>query len=135
MFRWQFVGLALVFLWFMIGGVTHFTAAEFFVNIMPPYIGWHLEIVYLSGVLEILGALGVLVPRTRLLAGNCLIILTLAVTPANIHMWMHPELFPDVSETALSLRLFVQILLLVCIWWSTRPVKINSNSSSLEQDS
>jgi uncharacterized membrane protein len=102
---------------------------------MPPYIGWHLEIVYLSGVLEILGALGVLVPRTRLLAGNCLIILTLAVTPANIHMWMHPELFPDVSETALSLRLFVQILLLVCIWWSTRPVKINSNSSSLEQDS
>ena len=135
MFRWQFVGLALVFLWFMIGGVTHFTAAEFFVNIMPPYIGWHLEIVYLSGVLEILGALGVLVPRTRLLEGNCLIILTLAVTPANIHMWMHPELFPDVSETALSLRLFVQILLLVCIWWSTRPVKINSNSSSLEQDS
>jgi uncharacterized membrane protein len=135
MFRWQFVGLALVFLWLMIGGVTHFTAAEFFVNIMPPYIGWHLEIVYLSGVLEILGALGVLVPRTRLLAGNCLIILTLAVTPANIHMWMHPELFPDVSETALSLRLFVQILLLVCIWWSTRPAKINSNSSSLEQDS
>lgn len=120
MFRWQTVGLAIVFLWFMVGGVTHFTSPEFFVNIMPPYVGWHLEIVYISGILEILGAVGILVPKTRRLAGNCLILLTLAVTPANIHMWMHPELFPDVSETALSVRLFVQVLLLACIWWSTR---------------
>ena len=121
MFRWQFVGLGLVFLWFMIGGISHFTSPEFFVNIMPPYVGWHLEIVYISGILEILGALGILVPKTRQWAGNCLILLTLAVTPANIHMWMHPELFPDVSETALSVRLFVQVLLLICIGWSTRP--------------
>ena len=59
MFRWQSVGLALVFLWFMVGGVTHFTSPEFFVNIMPPYVGWQLEIVYVSGILEILGALGI----------------------------------------------------------------------------
>ena len=91
MFRWQTVGLAIVFLWFMVGGVTHFTSPEFFVNIMPPYVGWHLEIVYISGILEILGALGILVPKTRQWAGNCLILLTLAVTPANIHMWMHPR--------------------------------------------
>jgi len=120
MFRWQYLGLAIVFLWFMVGGVTHFTKPDFYVNIMPPYLGWHLEIVYISGVLEILGALGVLLPATRQLAGNCLIALTIAVTPANIHMWMSPELFPDVSPTALTVRLFVQVLLLACIWWSTR---------------
>ena len=130
MFRWQSVGLALVFLWFMVGGVTHFTSPEFFVNIMPPYVGWQLEIVYVSGILEILGALGILVPKTRPLAGNCLILLTLAVTPANIHMWMHPELFPDVSETALTVRLFVQVLLLICIWWSTRPSIDQGNTAA-----
>ncbi len=124
-FRWQHLGLALVFAWFMGGGITHFTSPEFFVNIMPPYIGWHLEIVYISGVFEILGALGILLPATRQLAGNCLFILTVAVTPANVHMWLNPELFPDVSEAFLSIRLLVQVLLLICIWWSTRnpPVK------------
>lgn len=119
-FRWQYVGLAIVFVWFMGGGITHFTSPDFYVNIMPPYIGWHLEIVYISGVFEILGALGILFPATRQLAGNCLILLTLAVTPANIHMWMNPELFPDVSVTFLNVRLVVQVLLLACIWWSTR---------------
>jgi uncharacterized membrane protein len=118
--RWRILGLAIVFLWFMGGGITHFTNPDFFVAIMPPYIGFHLEIVYISGVLEILGAIGILIPKLRQLAGNCLIILVIAVTPANIHMWMNPELFPDVSEPFLSIRLFVQVLLLACIWWSTR---------------
>ena len=121
MFRWQYLGLVVVFLWFMIGGITHFTSPEFFVSIMPPYIGWHLEIVYLSGVLEVLGAIGVLIPATRQIAGNCLILLTIAVTPANIHMWMNPELFSDVPEAFLTIRLVIQVFLLVCIYWSTRP--------------
>lgn len=120
MFRWQYLGLGLVFLWFMGGGIAHFTDADFFVSIMPPYIGWHLEIVYLSGVFEILGALGILWPGTRRVAGNCLILLTLAVTPANIHMWLNPHLFADVPESFLTVRLIVQGLLLACIWWSTR---------------
>jgi hypothetical protein len=37
-------------------------------------------------------------------------------------MWLHPELFPDVSEAFLSGRLVVQVLLLALIWWSTRPM-------------
>jgi len=43
------------------------------------------------------------------------------VSPANIHMSLNPELFPDVSELALTLRLVIQVLLLACIWWSTTP--------------
>jgi uncharacterized membrane protein len=132
MFRWQYLGLAIVFLWFMVGGVTHFTSPEFFVAIMPPYVGGHLEIVYISGVLEVLGALGVLLLATRQLAGNCLFVLTIAVTPANIHMWMNPELFPEVPEILLTLRLIVQMLLLACIWWSTRQPRVANQS---ERDS
>jgi uncharacterized membrane protein len=120
MLTWKNGGLAIVFLWFMGGGVTHFTNPDFFVSIMPPYIGYHLQIVYISGVFEILGAIGILVPRLRQWAGNGLFLLTICVTPANIHMWLHPELFPEMSPTALSIRLVVQVMLLACIWWSTR---------------
>ena len=38
MFTWKNMGLAFVFLWFMIGGIAHFTKTDFFVAIMPPYI-------------------------------------------------------------------------------------------------
>jgi uncharacterized membrane protein len=120
MFTWKRLGLAVVFLWFMGGGVTHFTNADFYVAIMPPYIGWHLPVVYISGVFEILGAIGILIPSLRQWAGNGLFLLVICVTPANVHMWLNPQLFPDVSEIFLSIRLVVQVLLLALIWWSTR---------------
>ncbi len=123
MFNWKNLGLALVFVWFMGGGITHFTGPEFYVSIMPPYVGYHLEIVYISGFFEILGAIGILIPRFRQWAGNGLLLLVVCVTPANIYMWMHPELFPDVPEVFLSIRLLIQLLLLACIWWSTRQVR------------
>lgn len=118
------LGLAIVFLWFMGGGIAHFTSTDFFVAIMPPWIGFHREIVYISGVLEILGALGILVPGLRRWAGNGLLLLVVCVTPANVHMWLNPELFPDVPELFLSFRLVLQVALLALIWWCTRdPAK------------
>jgi uncharacterized membrane protein len=114
------MSLAVVFGWFFLGGTAHFTNSAFFVNIMPPYIPFPLAAVYVSGALEIAFALGILFPPTRRRSGNLLMALTVAVTPANIHMWLHPELFPEVSPTLLSVRLLVQALLLALIWWSTR---------------
>ena len=119
----SYLGLTIVFIWFMFGGITHFTDPDFFVAIMPPYLPWHLELVYLSGALEILFAAMLIPPRTRQLAGNLLIALTLAVTPANIHMWLNPELFPEVEPLFLSLRLVVQVILIGVIWWSTRNLR------------
>jgi len=116
----RYAGLALVFAFFMFGGIGHFTMTEFFVNIMPPYLPLHTEIVYLTGVMEILGALALLVPAYRALAGVYLIALTVAVTPANIHMWMNPELFPEVSPAFLSIRLVLQVVLIAIIWFSSR---------------
>ncbi|MEH6567857.1 MAG: DoxX family protein [Halioglobus sp.] len=129
---WKYLGLAVVFSWFMFGGISHFTNPDFFVSIMPPYVGHHLEWVYISGVFEIIGAIGILIPRFRVWAGNGLILLVLCVSPANIHMWLHPELFPDVPEYALSIRLVVQVILLLCIWWCTRTqVSIAKNPRSV----
>ncbi|MBO9479606.1 DoxX family protein [Shimia sp. R11_0] len=118
--RWHHPCLGIVFLWFMAGGVTHFTAPDFYLHITPPWVPWPLAVIYISGVFEIAGAIGILLAPLRQLAGNGLILLTLAVTPANIYMSMNPELFSEASEAQLTLRLGAQVLLLMCIYWSTR---------------
>ncbi|MFD2229565.1 DoxX family protein [Alkalimarinus sediminis] len=129
--KWKIAGLAFVFFWFMGGGIGHFTHTEFFVNIMPPSFPMHYEAVYISGVFEILGALGLLLAATRKWAANGLILLTLCVTPANIHMWLNPQMYPDVPEWALSVRLVIQVLLIMCIWWSSREFP-NAKSSLVD---
>ncbi len=119
--KMRYAGLVVVFIWFFAGGIGHFVLTDTFVRIVPPYIPFPRAAVYLSGAAELLGALALLSLRTRALAGVFLVALTLCVTPANVYMWMHPELFPGFSPTVLALRLVVQVLLLACIWWSTRP--------------
>jgi len=88
---------------------------------VPPYIPWPRTAVLVSGVFELLGAAGLLWPRTRRMAGIGLILLTIAVTPAHIYMLQQPELFP-VPLWALWLRLPVQVALIALIAWCTRPV-------------
>ena len=114
------LALIFVFGWFLVGGIGHFVATKFFVSIVPPYIPWPLAAVYVSAVFELLGAFGVLIPATRRLAGLGLFLLTLSVTPANVHMWLHSDLFPDFPAWTYSVRLAIQVLLLACIWWSTQ---------------
>ena len=106
---------------FVFAGVGHFTDTDFFVSIMPPYLPWHLQLVYVSGVFEILGGLGVLPTATRPAAGLGRIALLVAVFPANIHMALHPEQFEEMSRTALYIRLPIQFVVMAWVWWATRP--------------
>ncbi|MDR3418933.1 MAG: hypothetical protein P4L83_22385 [Nevskia sp.] len=115
------LGLGVVFAWFFFGGIGHFALAGFFVSIVPPYIPMARAVVYLSGVCELAGAAGILLPQTRRAAGIGLFLLTLCVTPANVYMWQHPELFPRFPEPLLGARLVVQVALLACIAWSIWP--------------
>ncbi|MFY0541359.1 DoxX family protein [Nannocystis pusilla] len=46
-------------------GIGHFVIPDRFMAIMPPYLPWHYELVLITGVLEIAGGLGLLIPRTR----------------------------------------------------------------------
>jgi uncharacterized membrane protein len=118
MSRVKLVGLGIVFLWFLLGGVAHFAATELEMSIVPPYIPWPRPVVLLSGVFELLGALGLLVRRFRPAAGCGLFLLTLAVTPANVYMLEHFEQFA-VPYPLLVLRLPLQVGLLALIAWST----------------
>ena len=105
---------------FIAAGVNHFWHTAFYVAIMPPWLPWHVALVYLSGAVEIgLGAL-LLFRRWQVLAGWGLIALSLAVFPANIHMALHPELFAQFTPTGLWLRLPLQFILIAWAWWYTR---------------
>lgn len=101
-------------------GVNHFVNADFYVAIMPPYVPWHLAMVYVSGVAEIVLGIGVLVPTTRVLAAWGLIALLIAVFPANLHMALAEPGTYDAAPAALWLRLPVQGLLAAWAWWYTR---------------
>jgi uncharacterized membrane protein len=114
----KWVGLGFVFLWFAIGGYFHFAATATEMSIMPPYIPWPRAMVLISGVFELLGAIGILIPATRRAAGIGLFILTIAVTPANVYMLQHEELF-KAPHWFLVYRLPFQLALLVIILWST----------------
>ena len=115
----QLAGLSFVFVWFFIGGIMHFVATETEARIVPPYIPWPVAAVLVSGVLELLGAIGLVAPATRKAASVALFLLTLAVTPAHIYMLQQPGLFPSVPVWALWLRLPIQAALLWLICWST----------------
>ena len=118
----QAAGLCFVFLWFFIGGIMHFVATGTEATIVPPWMPWPVAAVLISGVFELLGAVGILYPPTRKAAGIGLFLLTIAVTPAHFYMLQRPELFP-VPLWALWLRLPVQLALLWLIWWSTWRVR------------
>ncbi len=102
-------------------GVAHFTNPGGFVAIMPLYLPLHLELVYLSGVFEILGGIGALFSWTRRFAGWGLIALLIAVFPANLHMALNPELFPTIPEWALYARLPLQLVFVAWVRWATKP--------------
>jgi len=69
---------------FIVAGVTHFTAPASHLAIMPPYLPWPSQLIVISGLAEILGGLGILWAPTRRLAGWGLIVLLIAVFPANV---------------------------------------------------
>ncbi len=105
---------------FVVTGFLHFLIPNFYVNIMPPYLPWPLGLVYLSGACEI--ALGVLlmIPRFKVLAAWGLIALLIAVFPANLHMALNTEQYPQHSPLILWLRLPLQGLLIAWAYWFTR---------------
>jgi len=114
-------GLVFVFIWFLLGGIAHFAFTAVEMRIVPPLIPWPRATVLISGVFELLGAAGLCVPATRQAAGVGLFSLTIAVTPANLYMLQHADLF-GVPYWLLVLRLPLQVALLALIAWSTWPL-------------
>ena len=107
----------------VVAGALHFIATDAYVSIMPDYLPLHRELVYLSGMFEILFGMGLVWHKTRELAGRCLILLYLAVLPANINMALHhiqPTGF-HIPVFLLWARLPFQLVFIYWAWRVSRP--------------
>ena len=104
-------------------GTAHFLRPDFYLPMMPPYLPWHSELVFLSGVAEVMCGLGLLLPQTRKLAAWGTIALLVAVFPANIHVAVHDVPVFGATEGAGPIgyvRLPLQLVLIAWAWWYTR---------------
>jgi uncharacterized membrane protein len=107
---------------FFIGaGINHFASPKFYEAMVPPHLQDEAErVVQVSGVAEILGGVGVLLPWTRRPSGLGLVALLAAVFPANLYMAQEPERFEKVPRWALFARLPLQPLMM---WWAWRATR------------
>jgi uncharacterized membrane protein len=110
---------------FFIGaGVMHFVKPDFYVAIMPPYLPWHLPLVWISGAFEILGGVGVLFPQPlRRWAAWGLVALLVAVFPANLHVALHHLAVGGHAVSPLFnwVRLPFQLVFIAWVLWCTSP--------------
>ncbi len=108
--------LALIFVG---AGVLHLTQTDAYVRVMPAYLPRPRELVWISGVAELAGGAGLLLPRTRRWAGAGLAALLVAVFPANVNMALHPASAGlGIAPFLLWLRLPLQALLVGWVWWA-----------------
>jgi uncharacterized membrane protein len=101
-------------------GILHFAKPASYTRIVPSFLPSPLALVYVSGVFELLGGLGLLVAATRRWAAWGLIALYVAVFPANVNMAVHHIGF-DGPSWVLWARLPLQAVLIAWAWWFTRP--------------
>ncbi len=105
---------------FVAAGVNHFINPRFYEAIVPPSLRHEKErVVQISGVAEVLGGVGVMLPFTRRISGLGLIALLAAVFPANLYMAREPGHF-ELPRWALYARLPLQPLMMLWAWKATR---------------
>ena len=103
-------------------GIRHFTEPDFFLSIMPNYMSFHLELVYLSGFFEILFGTMILFKKSRVLGAKGLILLLIAVFPGNIYLAqssLAQSLLGITQDTAI-IRLPFQGLFILFAYWFTK---------------
>jgi uncharacterized membrane protein len=105
---------------FCLIGVMHFRRPGLFLKVMPPWVPYQMSAVLISGLFEILGGIGLVVPKTRRAAALGLIALLAAVFPANIYMAQESAKFAPIPAWGLWLRLPLQFVLMVWVNWSSR---------------
>jgi uncharacterized membrane protein len=106
----------------MIVGITHFIRPDQYARIVPPQLPHPVGLVYISGVFEILGGIGLLIPLVSVAAAWGLIALFIAVFPANIYQAMNSIPIEGIPHHPVLywIRLPFQAVLIAWAWWYTR---------------
>lgn len=103
--------------------VSHFVVPGKYARIVPPYLPWHPFLVYASGVAELAGGIGLLLPAFRRAAAWGLVLLLISVFPANVYMATAriQVTSPPIPPLLLWLRLPLQPVLIYWLLWATKP--------------
>jgi uncharacterized membrane protein len=114
------ISIVILALFFTLAGLNHFISPGIYLPLMPDYLLWHLPLIYLSGLAEMIGGIGICVPKWRKLAGWWLIAVLVAVFPSNIHMLIHdvPLGGAAVPSWIFWARLPLQGVLMAWIYWA-----------------
>lgn len=106
----------------IIVGITHFIRPDQYARIVPPQLPSPVGLVYISGVFEILGGIGLLIPFVSVAAAWGLIVLFIAVFPANIYQAIYSIPIEGIPHHPLLywFRLPFQAVLIAWAWWYTR---------------
>lgn len=107
---------------YMIAGALHFINPGAYRPMMPPYLPWHDFLIFLSGVAELVLGAAVLVPALRTRAAWGIILLLIAIFPANVHIALYNvPLFgnPEGAGIINWIRLPFQAVLILWAWWYT----------------
>nr|WP_318540174.1 DoxX family protein [Terribacillus saccharophilus] len=117
------VGLYVFSLMFIVAGILHFVLDDGFVAMLPAYVPLRYTLIYLTGIAEILLAIGLLVPTTRKLTAIVTVIYLIAIFPANIYSAVYDIPVPgfeETDQTLLYIRLLAQPALIWWVWKVTR---------------
>lgn len=108
-------------LFFAFTGIGHFIKTEELVSMLPPSVPYRPAAVYITGVLELLGAIGIWIPAVRRLTGIFLIVMLCAFLPVNIHAALQRVDFGghELGPAYLLARVPVQALLIAWTWFAT----------------
>jgi len=115
----RLIALVLLGFFFVAAGINHFVHPGVYLRIVTSWLPAPALLVQISGICEILGGIGVLLPKTRRLSGAGLIALLVAVFPANVQMAQYPGLYADIAAApALYVRLPLQLVIIAWVWWT-----------------
>jgi uncharacterized membrane protein len=105
---------------FLFTGFSHFSSLKHdFAAMIPAPLPNGLWVIYLTGLFEIAGAVGLLIPKTRKLAGICLVLLLVGLFSANVNAALNEIPLRGEAATPLWIRTPMQLLYIGMVWWTS----------------
>src|SRR4051794_7022520 len=111
------VSLYIMVVAYIIAGCFHFIQPKFYRRMMPKWIPWHMPVIYISGVCEIVLAVLLLHHTTRNVAARSLIVMLILIFPANVQMMLNFQRKKSPYLWITILRLPLQPVLIWWAWW------------------
>ncbi len=141
LYYFKIITIAIMSAFYIQIGIKHFTDPNWFMPIMPPFIPYHIELIYASGAFEILFGFMLIFERSRFLAGWGLILLLIAVYPANIYLAFNTDVQKEMnisSFLASWVRLPLQFVFIGLAYWHSinhKPIRTKKISNKPSTDS